>query len=631
MKKMKTKTMKKKTLLLGVLTATAALFAACNNHDDAGMEPATLSTLGEPVKAQFTISIPMEYNGVTRMTAATVQNAEDISSFRGIDFIKLYPSAIVSGSLNSTSALGAPIGLTQMLKPNQTTVSQYIPNAQLLAASNSVLYGDVIIPTNTRTFLFYGKAIDNTANTAITTASDCFKFGILQTSGLTDNAANASGFTFTPVSITTATTSDTKRSAILTYINSIVAATEDSSDPDKAWSATNNAVLRGLYNNFVSMKAGSSKNLEAAVEDLYNALVNNNHTLAQAICSAINNSTYVAIALVSGSTNTYTVTFNSNIAGYPSTSDNLPDGAAVLSFSNGSYSYAESSASSTTLNVASITNYAYPANLYYWVKSDIKTATTSQAANYTSTMTWDNNATTGIFPHYNQSPDNTVITADTRSVLLTQPVQYGVGRLDIKVAASNTVLADNGAGTSDGEKNVSISNIKLTGVLIGSQKNVGWNFQPLSTGTDYTMYDNICVSQNNATGLEITNSDFSSIGWMNHTLVLETPGPADEYVNVALEFVNNGPDFWGKDGIVPTGTHFYLVGKLDIADSHTSDASNTGNKVFKQDYKTLALFTIKNLKKAENTIPDLRNAAIELGLSVNLSWQTGATFSLDIE
>ena len=613
----------KKLIYSGAFCITVMLFAACTSKDD-GMEPSALKTLGDPVKAQFTVSIPRGTNE-TRMTPAVVQDAEDITSFRGIDFIKLYPSAIESGSLTSTSALGQSIGLTQMLKPNQNTVAQYIPSQELLQASNSVLYGDVVLPTNTRTFLFYGKAIDNTANVAITTVADRFKYGTLETTGLIDAPTNASAFKFTPVSITTADASNTKRSDILTYINSIVSAT----DGTTAWSATTNAVLSDLYTKFIGMKAGSSKDLEAAVEDLYNALVNNSHTIAQAICTAIKNTNYVNDpVLKAGSTNTYTITFKDNIAGYPSTSDNLPDGAAQLNFSSGAYSYAETSATSTSLNVANITSYAYPANLYYWVKSDLKTSTSSQATYYTPTMTWDNNATTGIFPHYEEG---TVITADSRSVLLTQPIQYGVGRLDIRVAASNTTLADNGAGTIDGEKTVNITDFKLTGVLIGGQKNVGWNFEPLSTGTEYTIYDNICVSQSAADGLAVTNAAINTMAWMNHTLVLETPGAADEYVNVALEFINNGPDFWGKDGIVPTGTHFYLVGKLDVAAANTTNASATGNKVFKQDYKTLASFTINSLKKAENTIPDLRNAAIELGLSVNLTWETGASFNYTFE
>ena len=127
--------------------------------------------------------------------------------------------------------------------------------------------------------------------------------------------------------------------------------------------------------------------------------------------------------------------------------------------------------------------------------------------------------------------------------------------------------------------------------------------------------------------MTITNADFSDTGWMNYTLVLETPGSETESVQVALEFINNGGDFYGAEGIVPSGCKFYLVGELAINDANTQNAASTGYKVFKQDYKTQAKFTISSLKLAENTIPDLRNAAVELGLSVDLEWQKGVTFS----
>ncbi|MBR6945435.1 MAG: hypothetical protein IKH64_05765, partial [Prevotella sp.] len=109
---------------------------------------------------------------------------------------------------------------------------------------------------------------------------------------------------------------------------------------------------------------------------------------------------------------------------------------------------------------------------------------------------------------------------------------------------------------------------------------------------------------------------------------------AEDKVNVALEFVNNGDDFFGKQGIVPKGTKFYLVGSLDASKAseiasnsdNTSSYNNTGGKVFKQDFVTRAQFTVEDVKNAYNTIPDLRNPAVELGLSVNLSWQEGITF-----
>jgi hypothetical protein len=108
-------------------------------------------------------------------------------------------------------------------------------------------------------------------------------------------------------------------------------------------------------------------------------------------------------------------------------------------------------------------------------------------------------------------------------------------------------------------------------------------------------------------------------------------GDVEDEVKVALEFINNDKDFIGKDGIVPVGTKFYLVGSLKAGDyKNNAGYTATGGKVFKQDFVTRAKFSIANLTKAINTIPDLRNPKVELGLSVDLSWKTGIPFDIVI-
>jgi hypothetical protein len=82
----------------------------------------------------------------------------------------------------------------------------------------------------------------------------------------------------------------------------------------------------------------------------------------------------------------------------------------------------------------------------------------------------------------------------------------------------------------------------------------------------------------------------------------------------------------------------------------TTDATNgstlTGNtpavnsRVFLQDYVTKANFTIKagsagvtnntGLGNAYGVIPDLTSPTMELGMSVDLTWQAGITFTLDM-
>ena len=85
------------------------------------------------------------------------------------------------------------------------------------------------------------------------------------------------------------------------------------------------------------------------------------------------------------------LTFKSNIDNYPSVI-NLPDGAAVIHYEAGTdeavFSYLETSANYTSMNVNGIGTYAYPANLYYWGKSDILTSEESQQDYFTVSMTW---------------------------------------------------------------------------------------------------------------------------------------------------------------------------------------------------------------------------------------------------
>ena len=49
------------------------------------------------------------------------------------------------------------------------------------------------------------------------------------------------------------------------------------------------------------------------------------------------------------------------------------------------------------------------------------------------------------------------------------------------------------------------------------------------------------------------------------------------------------------------------------------------------DYKTTMNLTITSLKNAYNTIPDLRSTKLQLGLSVDLDWQTGIQYDVNIE
>ena len=96
----------------------------------------------------------------------------------------------------------------------------------------------------------------------------------------------------------------------------------------------------------------------------------------------------------------------------------------------------------------------------------------------------------------------------------------------------------------------------------------------------------------------------------------------------------------GVDGVVKKGCKFYMVAQLDPA---IDTENKTDKKVFKQDFKTIANFTFGagtadanhdgesdtpgGFGNAYTTIPDLRTPKLELGFSVDLTWQEGLTFN----
>jgi hypothetical protein len=220
----------------------------------------------------------------------------------------------------------------------------------------------------------------------------------------------------------------------------------------------------------------------------------------------------------------------------------------------------------------------------------------------------------------------TEVSSATRGVVLDNPIQYGVGRLKSQVVlASGTLNANDADGNEVAVTNVPGAGFPVTGILIGSQKNVAWNFEPTGTAT-YTIYDPVQTG-----GASVKASTTASAA--NYTLALQTT--KDEEVRVVVELVNDADDFYGEaNQLIPHGSKFYLAATLNPkANSGVTgydEDIDAQNRVFCQDVETIVNFTVgaNSLKKAYNTIPDLRSPQMELGLSVDLTWKTGLTFNV---
>ena len=600
--------------------ATPLFLSSCSSSDEIADNPG--NTTGEAVKTSFTLSVGMPGGSSsnakpsTRMTDATAQ-AQETPVFRGMDNMTLIPFSTKEAIKSSDTRTGSK----NINLPN--TTANTLLSGQITSTGNAHVYTDVSVPVGVSSFLFYGKAVDETAGTDASKAADMFKYGSLTKAGLSDGAP--SGISFTPKQIYSTGTADTKASALATYLTTIAGSSytdNATTSAEHKWSEVapdaqaQGSALQTLYKNFTSLTAGSSASVQDAVQELYtslNSLLEGNQTDVNKgiINKIIENIKTGATVGTDG-----TLTLNSDYTGFPA-NINLPDGAATVKFENNAFS-AQTSATYTIdgTQVAALSDYVYPANLWYRANTLIKTSDKVLTDKYVRGTAWAD-----ILKNYYDGDG--VVKNSTASIALKDQIQYAVGRLKMTVKVADATLYD-----ANGETvTVPTGGFPVSAVLIGDQRKVDFQFAPNKADKQYTIYDK------ELSGINATKDGSSA----NNTLVLETP--ADENVNVLLELTNNtGKRFKGKDGYVPAGAKFYLLGTLTPSNGTGYDATKL-NQVFKQDYVTTANFTIKvndgtthdqGLGAAYNVIPDLRTPALSIGLSVDLTWQTGLTFNVDM-
>lgn len=510
---------------------------------------------GEPVKTQFAISVPVGKSG--RLSQDIVQG-QSPAQFRGMDNIQLIPftTAPAAGGTGQT-----PIALGSIL------------DNELAAGTNAKVYYEVQINPDVSHFLFYGEAYS---------ANDDAKTNGALTATV---PATVNDIKFELQPIATNAESNSETTTLAAALNSI----EDATDGTTAWAASTSE-LKTFYDAFIRLKAGSAASIKQALDSLEAGITATEATTESDLKTAILN------AIDAAQTSIEDCTYPRNVG--------LPDGAAQLKFEGGSFSYINS-ANVGNLSYTSMANFVYPASLYYMANTDIKTADTRLSDRYSTN--WE--TCLGLY-----NGGGTKVTATTQSVALVKPVKYAVGRFDVAAKFSASSINDN---VGESIAVTAGDSITLDGILIGGQKNADWQFAPLASSEEYTIYDASITSTKLGTA-DIADSI------MAQSLAL--PTAAATPVNFALELTNNtGNAFTGVDGIVPNGAKFYLVGQL------VPQADKAGNQVFAKAYNTKANVTIISLAHAYNCIPDLKNPELELGLSVNLEWTEGLVQDITID
>ena len=593
-----------------VLLASAAGFTSCSS-DSEDPQAGGSGVAGQVVKTQFYLNIPYAGNNEggnarvsTRMSDVNTQHTTHMATnFLGLVNLEMFAFEETPAS-DKTSTRTIRIGDKKGNYDNE---------------SWRRLYSDIAIPVGTRNMVLYTRAPKKSNFVAGSLTNPYANF--------TDEAKpTLSDFKFNLETIHSDKDFATKGIHILNKLNNIVQTQATIGETSIEWSKISEAnigtqgerdILQNLYDNFVKLTAGSENSVIRAIEDLKAAVNTQKLTDFTALTNEIEKRC--------------TTTDLSSSNGFPR-NIYLPDGAAVLTFDSETktFTYKEVNVGVPTgRDLVDHTKITYPSELAYFVSSAVGTSATS------------NNKLDDL-PKYDEwlkkttdwSQYGDVVKSNTTLVVLKEPVQYGVACLESKIKCENTTLEDNAKDIlkSTAENNILTvpeEGIKVTGILIGGQpQGVEWNFEPASNATfDHTIYD-----REMNYGIAAKKSDSAP----NYTLVLDnknssTADPKQSMVYVTVELENNMGDFYGAEGLIPKGSRFYLVGQLDPnATTATKPSGETIDRVFVKDHTTVANFKITNLKKAYNHIPDMRTSKINVGLAVDLSWQTGITFDVEL-
>lgn len=600
-----------------ILLASGAGFSSCSS--DSADPTGGTGVAGQVVKTQFAINIPYGNNSsanqakkVTRMTDAITQQSG--KPFRGIsDILLLTFSGDPSSTGNKIATKVHKIGEDN----NAYDQDDY-----------RRLYRDIDIPVGTDYMIFYG-----TAKKANTTSS--FTYGKTNNIDTYETETDLTKRNFKLSTITNvdfanhqaandiiAALNDIAKSSGTDGTNAVTwADVIDSKYDAVTWiTKSERDFLKKYYEKFINLSAGSQYSVKAFITKLKSILIGEG-------TEADLSKKYLTKSIVDNCdaalTKIESLSFPRDLS--------LPDGVAKIHWNSTKNSFEYYTAGSEVFSTGNIINYnkiCYPAELSYFVK--------------TSTMVSDKEMShVNDFPDYNKwttdisqawpiggTFENAEVSSSTRTVALRDPVQYSVAVLQSTVKCADATLKDNGQskGGLEQDQDVTVNSVgfPVTGILIGGQpESVDWKYEPTSTETfANTIYDQ------NMNGTITAGTTASNA---NYTLVFDNKSTDKKPVFVTIELENNsGMDFYGNDGIILNGAKFYLVGKLD-PEATTGTTKPTGvDRVFVQDHITKANFNITNLKGAYNCIPDLRTSGINVGLAVDLSWQDGITFNVDL-
>lgn len=436
-------------------------------------------------------------------------------------------------------------------------------------------------------------------------------------SNIPTDITGLNSISFTLESIRESATAPEEASTVAGYLTAV---TNAKTDGGLSWKTSENVILKNLFTNFTNHgedlpgSAATVKQwllaLATAAQGYYDnppsAIGEEERTILLAIMNEVK-SQAEAMGTISGDDDSYPRNLH------------LPDGAAALRWVDTANEFQPAMQTTTLDNINAVSRFAYPASLYYFVDSPIKT---SESTVDFATLCDDG----GIVVPSGKTVWETLLAKDdlgltgnsvsssTKTVAIEKPVQYAVAQLQVKIQARPT--EENGSTFKDGsDKDITIGtdNFPLKGIIVCGQRPVNYLFEQASNSDVNVkfIYDS-----------QVKNCNLSSASMVDacNTLVLQSY--AGEDVEIILEFENNsGTAFEGVDGTIYPDTRFYLIGKVEAGNYLDSNVNDENKKqVFTKDYTTTVEMTVSSLAKAYNVLPNLLTSNLEIGVETTPQW-----------
>ena len=564
--------MRKSSLVIVIMLSAWLLMAGCNADEGLQQE-------GKPVVVDLALTVSNATQETTRMSAADVQAD---GNYRGIEMTRIVP-------FNTHGKI------TVDDMPTWYQISDL--RTDYLRTDKFYLYRNCMIMEGAASFLTYGRAPKGSLTKAANGS-------IIETFPLAMDPQHIR-FSLEPISQRVVHSTAT---SLADYMTSIATAKGN----NIAWKDAPSNVLKTMFLNFVNQTEavtggnvlpGSSANIKAYTLELKRLL--NNLTLTGEVNQAIRTAIIEKIEK-----------YNDAWDGFPA-SIGLPDGAAAIRWNGETFTPQISYTSLADIN--GIDRFTYPAEIYYYGNSRIATSNIDDRTDVYNNS--ENNTWAKVLENGYEYQDDATVTHNTRSVAIKDPMQYGVARLQVQLLPTASSLKDAKDNLVTIQEQHSFP---LTGIVVGGQMPVGFDFSPNTSYPIYSesdmmyIYDSQ-VKTSGASGNEYFYLSIYENTKMTNTLVLQSYD--HKKVPVVLEFINNSDkDFYGLDGIILRGTKFYLAGEIDPAEASSGATAATVGRVFTQDYTTTLKMRVIGLAKAYNVVPNLLSPRLELGIELVSQW-----------